>query len=375
MIGNCPPSLQPVTVEKVAINAVLAGATQVHFPTILAAVKAMLDPAFGLHGVHATTMGVSIGVLVTPGARGDDACINSAHSALGSGHRANACIGRTVKLVLQNVGGAKLGGTESTTIGNPCKYSVCTAENVSCLKGWEPFAATLLGKGYDPARSYVTVHAISSGPEQLVDADTTDANVLIEKMAKKMSACWGAHIPFLNEIIVFVSPEHVRTLQRGGVKSKADLQQRLFHASNEALSREYATLVGALQKTGTSSPVVKAVFELLGFVLYLIFRLIALLVPAAPRSLVLNIFIALGISLALATPFDYVKALQFGCILTLLAHLPPVVRLKNALFALSKFTSPSSIHVIAVGSEAGKFSLILPWIWHGFRSYSKRPIS
>eukprot|EP00911_Craspedida_sp_UC1_P001306 UC1_evm1s985 len=108
MLGVCPPNLNPVSVEAVAINAVLAGCLPVHFRVVIAAVEAMLDEDFNLHGNHATTMGATPCVIVSGPVR-LIAGLNTSHGALGSGTRANACIGRTLKLVLQNVGGAKLG--------------------------------------------------------------------------------------------------------------------------------------------------------------------------------------------------------------------------------------------------------------------------
>ena len=166
VLGLCPPMYASVSVRRVAINAVMAGCEPRHLRIVLAAVEAMLAHPFNLHGVHATTMGATPAVLVSGPARGE-AGLNSAHSALGgSGSRANASIGRAIKLVLQNVGGARLGGTESTTLGSPCKISLCIAEAEEALTahGWQPYHAT--SRGYNAGDSVVTVLACTSGPAQ-----------------------------------------------------------------------------------------------------------------------------------------------------------------------------------------------------------------
>ena len=116
-----------LTVEKCAINAVMAGCAPKHFAVVVAACECLVDKRFNLHGISATTMGATPCVVVS-GAACEQAEINVKHGCLGSGHRANACIGRTLKLVMQNVGGNKLGGTESTTIGSPMKYTCCQSK-------------------------------------------------------------------------------------------------------------------------------------------------------------------------------------------------------------------------------------------------------
>jgi len=159
VLGECPPMYAPATVRKVAANAVMAGCEPRQFRVVIAAVEAMLDPRFGLHGLSATTMGATPLVVVNGPIRHEvrqclgplscslwsvtgcslasppppppmslplwlaQAGLNSEHGALqGSGSRANITIGRAIKLVLQNIGCAKLGGTESSTIGSDLSY-------------------------------------------------------------------------------------------------------------------------------------------------------------------------------------------------------------------------------------------------------------
>ena len=162
VLGKIPPILGECTVSMVGTNAVMAGCQPKHLRIVIAAVQAMLDPELNLHGLHATTMGATPLIVVngsndlhglhatTMGAtplivvNGSNvikaANLNYKHGVLGSGqnNRANACIGRALKLVLQNCGQAKLGGTESTTIGGPRKFTMCVAENFEALSKRKP---------------------------------------------------------------------------------------------------------------------------------------------------------------------------------------------------------------------------------------------
>jgi hypothetical protein len=142
----------------------MAGCEPRQLTTVLAAVECLLDPEFNAHGVSATTMGATPCSIVSGPVR-TAAGVNSGMGALGSGHRANGCIGRAVKLVLQNCGGAKLGGTESTTLGTPMKYTMCVAEREEVAPEWLPYHVEQ--HGADPADSVVTMLAVMSGPHQV----------------------------------------------------------------------------------------------------------------------------------------------------------------------------------------------------------------
>ena len=142
VLGNCPPNMRELTVEKVAVNAVMAGCKPEYLPVVLAAVEAVMDEQFGLHGVIATTMYVSP-VLVVNGPVRQRIGMNAGVNALGQGNRANATIGRAVQLIIRNVGGGKPDGVDRANLGNPGKYTYCFAEDEegSC---WTPVSYTHL---------------------------------------------------------------------------------------------------------------------------------------------------------------------------------------------------------------------------------------
>ena len=118
----------PVTIEKVAINAVLAGCKPEYLPVVIAAVEAALLPPFCMHGLLATTY-FSGPMVVVCGPLAKAVGMNSRGNALGQGNRANATIGRALQLVIRNVGGGRPQGVDRATLGNPGKYTFCFAED------------------------------------------------------------------------------------------------------------------------------------------------------------------------------------------------------------------------------------------------------
>ncbi len=123
IVGLAPSDLAPATVEKIAINAVMAGCKPEYLPVVLAAVEAVLDEPFAMHGVLATTMYVGP-VLVVNGPMRRQIGMNARGNALGQGNRANATIGRAVQLVIRNIGGGRPQEVDRATLGNPGKYHV-----------------------------------------------------------------------------------------------------------------------------------------------------------------------------------------------------------------------------------------------------------
>src|SRR5262249_52053136 len=138
IVGKIPPFLAECTVEKVAINAVMAGCKPEYMPVLLAAIEAALEPVFTLHGVLATPHFSSpIIILNRPVAKRIG--MNSGINALGQGNRANATIGRALNLIVLNVGGGRPGEADRATLGAPSKYTLCFAEDESD-PAWEPLS-------------------------------------------------------------------------------------------------------------------------------------------------------------------------------------------------------------------------------------------
>ncbi|MGE4243099.1 hypothetical protein [Ramlibacter sp.] len=210
VLGLMPSDLEPCTIEKVAINAVMAGCRPEYMPVLIAAVEAVLDEEFALHGVIATTMYIGPIVIVNGPVR-KAIGMNSGVNALGQGNRANSTIGRALQLVIRNVGGGKPGGVDRATLGNPGKLGLCFAENEedSC---WAPQSVE---RGIEPGKSSVTVFA-GFGVQGVVDQVSRTP----ESLVRSFAACLGAMghpklwAPF--DAMIVVVPEHLRVFREAG---------------------------------------------------------------------------------------------------------------------------------------------------------------
>src|SRR5438105_13260825 len=139
VLGLVPPALAAATVEKIAVNAVMAGCKPEYLPVVLAAVEAVLEESFAMHGVLATTMFVGPVVIVNGPIRRRIG-MNAKGNALGQGNRANSAIGRALQLVIRNIGEGRPQEVDRATLGNPGKLTYCFAEDEEG-SSWEPLSA------------------------------------------------------------------------------------------------------------------------------------------------------------------------------------------------------------------------------------------
>lgn len=228
-LGVMPPLWRQATLEKVAVNAVMAGCEPRHFPIIVAATEALLDPAFNLYGVQATTHPVAPLVIVN-GPYGRAIGLHSGSGCFGPGFRANATIGRAIRLVLLNIGGAWPGRYDMATQGSPAKFSYCIAENEAA----SPWGPMIEG-------DVVTVYG-GEPPHNVNDhVSTTAAGVLtnITDTAVSLGSNVGWYFSQSQLLVVF-GPEHAKTVADDGL-TRADVQRFVF---------EYARLPLGLLKLG-----------------------------------------------------------------------------------------------------------------------------
>ena len=226
VITTVPPNLAPATVEKIAINAVMAGCRPEYLPLVISTLEAMCTDEFNCHGVFATTMGATP-VMVVNGPIRHQLDMNMKMAALGQGSRANSAIGRAVRLAVRNIGGARPGGTERATFSNPMKYSMCFAEWEE-RSPWEPLHVE---RGLDPDDSAVSLFAMSSGPVQVIDQTSRTAEALVGSMGMCMRAAHHIKSHRAGDILLVISPEHVDTIQRDGW-SKSDIRNRIQEVSS-----------------------------------------------------------------------------------------------------------------------------------------------
>ena len=221
VIGLVPPALSAATVEKIAINAVMAGCKPEYLPVVLAAVEAVLDEKFAMHGVLATTQ-FAAPVIVVNGAVRRRIGMNAKGNALGQGNRANSSIGRALQLVIRNIGEGRPQEVDRATLGNPGKLGYCFAEDEegSC---WEPLSVE---RGVKPGISAVTVFA-GFGLQGVVDQKSRDPESLARSMAESLKAMQSVKLAPACDAILVVCPEHERTFRNAGW-SKARLYEELY---------------------------------------------------------------------------------------------------------------------------------------------------
>ena len=220
VVADVPPDYVECTVEKVAINAVMAGCKPDYLPVVLAAVEAACHDEFCIHGVLATTY-FSGPVVIVNGPIAAEIGMNWGINALGQGNRANATIGRALQLVIRNVGGGRPGGVDRATLGNPGKYTFCFAEN-EIASPWEPLSVE---RGFSPETSTVTLFA-GDGLQPIADQKSRTP----ESLARTYAACLRrvAHPKLAqgSDAMLVVSPEHARVFRQAGW-SKARLKEKL----------------------------------------------------------------------------------------------------------------------------------------------------
>lgn len=224
-LGPMPPLWRAATLEKLAVNAVMAGCRPDAFPVIVAAVAAMLDPAFNLYGVQATTHPVAPLVIVN-GSYGRRIGIHGGSGCFGPGFRANATIGRALRLILLNVGGAWPGRHDMATQGSPAKFSYCIAEN-DAASPWGPW------QGGD----VVTVYG-GEAPHNVNDhVSTTAAGVLtvVADTAVSLGSNVGAYFT-QSQLLIVLGPEHAQTIAADGL-TRADVQSFIYETARLPLGR------------------------------------------------------------------------------------------------------------------------------------------
>ena len=219
IVATIPPDLVECTVEKVAINAVMAGCRPEYLPVVLAAVEAACTDEFNMHGLLATTW-FSGPVVIVNGPIAKAIGMNNGINALGPGNRANATIGRALQLVVRNVGGGRPGDVDRATLGQPGKYTCCFAEHEDAY--WEPMHVE---RGYDATQNTVTLFA-GEGVRGVVDQLSRTPESLTRSFAACLRATAHPKLPIAFDAMVIITPDHLRVYEEAGW-SKAKFREEL----------------------------------------------------------------------------------------------------------------------------------------------------
>jgi hypothetical protein len=221
LIGIEPVRELPITAEKLAINAVMAGCLPMHFPVVLTAWSALLQPEFLLHGTTASTGGCAILVVLNGPIRREIGA-NATFNAIGNSDRATAVIGRAIRLGLINLMDVRPGGIDRSTLGHPGKFSYCIAEDEEDMS-WEPLSVV---RGVPEGVSAVTVMA-AMAPRQIMNEWTTDPKEILDTFVAEMRANQRHYSIYGGNYAIVIAKQLREHFQAAGW-TKADIAEYVF---------------------------------------------------------------------------------------------------------------------------------------------------
>jgi hypothetical protein len=225
IVGTVPPYDGEATVEKVAINAVMAGCPPEGLPVVLAAVEAACVPEFALHGLVATTYPAGPTVVVS-GAYAAEIGMNAGGNCLGQGNRANLTIGRALQLVVRNVGGGKPGEEDRAAHGQMGKLASCFAEDVDGSP-WEPLS---VDRGLRADETGVTLIA-TEAPRVIVDQLAREPEGLCASLALALESVAHPKQRLAFDAMLVIGPEHARVFAEAGW-SRAQVREKLHEVTH-----------------------------------------------------------------------------------------------------------------------------------------------
>ncbi|MFD2415191.1 UGSC family (seleno)protein [Amycolatopsis pigmentata] len=230
VVASMPPTGFGVTYETLAVNAVMAGATPELMPLLVGAVRAACEPGFNLNGI-ATTTGPSTPLVIVNGPAARETGMNAGRGALGHGWRANAALGRTLRLLINNVGGAVPGSVSKSIMGQPGRFSFCFAEN-EAESPWAPLHAD---RGEDPASSAVTVLGATGSMNLLTPRQDVDA--MLTLLGDGLAFMGNPNVVMgRGTVAVLITPGHARAMAGAGL-SKADVAAEIWKRATVPVAR------------------------------------------------------------------------------------------------------------------------------------------
>ena len=223
-LGIMQPRNARATLEKLAINAVMAGCKPEYFPVVVAATKAALDKDFNLGGNAATTGGAAQ-VMIINGPIANELDINGDAACFGPGSRSNAAIGRALRLIIRNIGGLIPGEMDKATLATPGRYSFCFSENET-RSPWEPRNIEV---GYAEGSSTVTLMAVR-GVYTIMETTVSTGLEVLQTITGNMKATGISNYYQIGtgaQIAVVLCPEHANEIAASGL-SKSDVQEFIY---------------------------------------------------------------------------------------------------------------------------------------------------
>ena len=227
IIAVVPPNLVDLTVEKVAINAVMAGCKPEYLPVVITALETACTDEFNMHGLLATTMPVGPIIFINGPIR-KSIGMNSGMNLLGQGNRANSTIGRAVQLTIRNVGGGRPGEVDRATHGSPAKYGLCFAEDEEGSP-WPSYAQDL---GFSVNQNTVTLFP-GEGPRIIVDQLSRSPDELARSLAKGIIGNIHPKLVMGFDAILIIGPEHASRFAEAGWTKDQVNEEIINHSIRE----------------------------------------------------------------------------------------------------------------------------------------------
>lgn len=229
-VVKIPPRFGAATPLRIAANAVMAGCKPEYFPLVLLALEALAEEQYNLYGTQATTHPCTP-MLIFNGPIAKEVGLNAGNNAMGNYFRANAVIGRAVRLALVNIGAAIPGTGDMATAGTPAKFTFCVAENEDASP-WEPLHVEM---GLPKEATAVTVVAAES-PHNVNDHESTSPEGILTMCAGTMANTGSNNAYYDGQPVMAFGPEHAQTVASGGMK-KPDVRQWLWEHATIPLSK------------------------------------------------------------------------------------------------------------------------------------------
>ena len=242
IVGRVPPNYGSATVEKIAANAVMAGCEPAMMRVLIPLVRAACDERFNLHGIQATTH-FAAPMIIVNGPIQKELEFASGSNVFSNVARANSTLGRAFQLIVTNLGGARPGEIDMSTLGHPGKFSYCIAENEEASP-WDPLHVE---RGFQAEQSALTLFA-AEPPRGVSEHTAREGKRILQTISRTLVTIWSYRMCGMFEAIVVLCPEHADTLRRDGF-SKSQVRDFLFDNTGVPL-REFGNDDGE----GTQAP-------------------------------------------------------------------------------------------------------------------------
>jgi hypothetical protein len=228
IIGRIPPAMVPATVRTVAIHALMAGCKPEYLPVVLGAISLMLRDEFNLNGVQGTMHGVAP-LMIVNGPYAAQIRLHGANGCFGPGFRANASIGRAIRLMMTNLGGGIPGIASATIFATPLRYTACITENTA-RSPWETLA---VARGYAADDNVITCAMVES-PRLCFDDVSQEPERLLAGLASSMAdiCSWNMHAR--SDMVVAMGPQHAAICAGAGM-SRTDVHRRLLEMAGRTV--------------------------------------------------------------------------------------------------------------------------------------------